>query len=131
MDIRNFERYIPSQQTLFQNTLHDMTGYTVNSGSEMVQAKQLSGKNIFQSTLITKSRGGKIFEFLHFPFQGRADMHHKIQPKGPGGRCQLGGNSKVQCMISKILFFLILSTFIDQKIFFPFLSQNFRCDEAT
>jgi len=45
-------------------------------------SKHFSGKNIFWSTLTAKSRGGKIFEFLHCPFEGRANMHHKIQP-GP------------------------------------------------
>ena len=55
-------------------------GHTVNSGSEMVEAKHVSGKNIFWSTLTVKSRGGKIFEFVHCPFEGRANMHHKIQP---------------------------------------------------
>ena len=44
-------------------------------------------KNIFWSTLITKSRGGKFFEFLHCPFEGRADMNHEIQPEGPAGWC--------------------------------------------
>ena len=50
--------------------------HTVNSGSEMVEAKHVSGKNIFWSTLTVKSRGGKNFEFLHCPFEGRADMYH-------------------------------------------------------
>ena len=40
----------------------------------------------FWSTLITKSRGG-IFEFLHLPFEGCADMHHNIQPEGQGSQC--------------------------------------------
>ena len=35
------------------------------------------------------------------------------------GRCQLVGNSKGQCTISKILFPLLLHTFIEQNIFFP------------
>jgi hypothetical protein len=34
----------------------------------------------YMPTLTAKSRGGKIFEFLHCPFEGRANMHHKIQP---------------------------------------------------
>ena len=68
--------------------------HTVNSGSEMVEAKHVSGKNIFWSTLTVKSRGGKIFEFVHCPFEGRANMHHKIQPKWLTGRCCLTGGSK-------------------------------------
>jgi hypothetical protein len=46
----------------------------------MVEAKNVSAKNIFWSTLTGKSRGGKFFEFLHCSFEGRANMHHKIQP---------------------------------------------------
>ena len=43
----------------------------------------VSGKNIFWSSLITKFRGGKNFEFPHCPFEGPADIHHIIQPKWP------------------------------------------------
>ena len=53
--VQNIKRYT--------NDLH-----TVNLGSEMVEAKHVSGKNIFWSTLTVKSRGGKIFEFVHCPF---------------------------------------------------------------
>ena len=68
-------------------------------------------KNISLSTLITKSLGGKIFQFL------QCSLHHKIQPEGPGGWFWLGGNRKVQCTISKFLLSLFYSTFIEQNIF--------------
>ena len=38
-----------------------IAAHTVNLGSEIVGAKHVSGKNIFLSTLIAKSMGGKIF----------------------------------------------------------------------
>ena len=93
--------------------------HTVNSGSEMVKAKHVSGKNILWSTLTAKSRGGKIFEFLHCPFEGRANMHHKIQPNWLTGRCCLAGGSKGQCRKSKIFLSLLLPMKVDQYIFFP------------
>ena len=74
------------------------------TGSEMVEAKHVSGKNIFWSTLTAKSRGGKIFEFLDCPFEGRANMHHRIQPNWLTSRCCLAGGSKGQCRKSKIFF---------------------------
>ena len=96
-----------------------LAAHTVNSGSEMVEAKHVSGKNIFWSTLTVKSRGGKIFEFLHCPFEGRANMHHKIQPNWLTGRCCLAGGSKGQCRKSKIFLSLLLPMQVDQYIFFP------------
>ena len=85
----------------------------------MVEAKHVSGKNIFWSSLTAKSRGGKIFEFLHCPFEGRANMHHKIQPNWLTGRCCLAGGSKGQCRKSKIFLSLLLPMKVDQYIFFP------------
>ena len=85
----------------------------------MVEAKHVSGKNIFWSTLTVKSRGGKIFEFVHCPFEGRANMHHKIQPNWLTGRCCLAGGSKGQCRKSKIFLSLLLPMQVDQYIFFP------------
>ena len=93
--------------------------HTVNSGSEMVETKHVSGKNIFWSTLTAKSRKGKFFEFLHCPFEGRANMHHKIQPNWLTGRCCLAGGSKGQCRKSKIFLSLLLPMKVDQYIFFP------------
>ena len=93
--------------------------HTVNFGSEMVQAKHVSGKNIFCSMNKEKIREERIFEIVHCPFEGRAKLHHLCQPNGPVGRCQLGGNSKGQCTISKILVPLLLYTFKEQNIFFP------------
>ena len=66
-----------------------------------------------------KIRGERIFKIIHCPFEGWAKLHHSCQPNGPVGRCYLGGNSKGQCTISKILFPLFLYTFIEQNIFFP------------
>ena len=85
----------------------------------MVEAKHVSGKHIFWSTLTVKSRGGKCFEFLHCPFEGRANMHHKIQPNWLTGRCCLAGGSKGQCRKSKIFLSLLLPMKVDQYIFFP------------
>ena len=97
----------------------------MNSGSEMVEAKHVSGKNIFWSTLTVKSRGGKIFEFLHCPFEGRANMHHKIQPNWLTGRCCLAGGSKGQLRKSKIFLSLLLPMQVCQKRSAPHL--NFFC----
>ena len=54
-----------------------------------------------------KIKKKRIFEILHCPFEGWAKLHHLCQPNGPVGRCLLGGNSKDQCTISKILFPLL------------------------
>ena len=75
-------------------------------------------KNIFWSTLTAKSRGGKNFEFLHCPFEGRANMHLKIQPNWQTGRCCLAGGSKGQCRKSKNFLSLLLPMKVDQYIFF-------------
>ena len=93
--------------------------HTVNFGSEMVLAKHVSGKNIFCSMNKEKIMEERIFEIVHCPFEGRAKLHHLCQLNGPVGLCQLGGNSKVQCAISKILFPLFLYKFIEQNMFFP------------
>ena len=61
--------------------------HTVNFGSEMVWAKNVSGKNIFCSTIKEKIREERIFEIVHCPFEGRAKLHHLCQPNGPVGRC--------------------------------------------
>ena len=61
----------------------------------------------------------RIFEIVHCPFEGRAKLHHLCQLNGQVGRSKLGGNSKGQCTISKIIFPLVLTTFIEQNIFFP------------
>ena len=66
-----------------------------------------------------KIREERIFEIVHCPFEGRAKLHHLCQPNGPVSWCQLGGNSKGQCTISKILFPLLLYKFTEQNIFFP------------
>ena len=105
--------------------------HTVNSGSEMVEAKHVSGKNIFWSTLTAKSRRGKFFEFLHCPFECRANMHHKIQPNWLTVRYCLAGGSKGQWRKSNFFLSLLLPVKVDQYIYFqrhvlplPFLSLN-------
>ena len=93
--------------------------HTVNFCSEMGQAKHVSGKNIFCSMNVYKSRGKRIFEIVHWPFELPPNQH---QPTGPFGWhkwCSLARPSKGQCTISKILSFLIFSLFIEQNIFFP------------
>ena len=75
-------------------------------------------KNIFCSMNEEKIREERIFEIAYCPFQGRAKVQHLCQLNGPVSQCQLGGNLKGQCTISKILFPLILSSFIEQNIFF-------------
>ena len=43
----------------------------------------MSLEKIYFGLLLTaKSRGGKFFEFLHCPFEGRANMHIKSSPIG-------------------------------------------------
>merc|ERR1712208_7077 len=77
-------------------------------------------KNIFWSTLTIISRGGNFFVFLHFPFEGRANMHHKIQPNWLTGRDCLAGGSKGQCRKSRTFLSLLLPMQVDQyTIFFP------------
>ena len=38
--------------------------------------------------------GKKKIHFLHCPFEGRADMHHKIRPDLLNWQCYLNGGSK-------------------------------------
>ena len=84
--------------------------HTVNSGSEMVRAKHVSGKNIYWSTCIGKSKERKIFDFLHCPFEPPAIQHRPVS--------QLG-SSQWQCTNSKIFPPLLLTVKVDQNIFFP------------
>ena len=44
--------------------------HTVNFGSEMLQAKHVSGKNTFCCMNREKIREEKIFEIVHCPFEG-------------------------------------------------------------
>ena len=50
--------------------------HTVNFCSEMVWAKHVSGKNMFFSMIVDKSKGKRIFEIVHCPFEGLARLHH-------------------------------------------------------
>ena len=55
---------------------------TANFGSEMVQAKHVSGKNIFCSMNEEIIMEERVFEIVHCPFEGRAKLHHLCQPNG-------------------------------------------------
>ena len=56
-------------------------------------------------------------------------MHPLIKPDGPAGQCYLDGSLKGQCAISKTLFPLVLSTFIEQNIFFAEIYNAFTISE--
>ena len=93
--------------------------HTVNSGSEMVEAKHVSGKNIYWSTFIGKSKERKIFDFLHCPFEPPAKQHRPVSQLGWILWCMLARPSKGQCRNSKIFPPLLLTVKVDQNIFFP------------
>ena len=108
--------------------------HTVNSGSEMVEAKHVSGKNIYWSTFIGKSKERKNFDFLHCPFEPPAKQHRPVCQLGWILWCMLARPSKGQCRNSKFFPPLLLTVKVDQNIFFPetcfallFLSLNSRC----
>ena len=96
-----------------------MPGHTVNSGSEMVGAKHVSGKNICWSTCIGKSKERKFFDFLHCPFEPPAKQHRPVSQLGWILWCMLARPSKGQCRNSKIFPPLLLTVKVDQNIFFP------------
>ena len=106
-----------------QNSLHFaielINDHTVNSGSEMVGAKHVSGKNICWSTCIGKSKERKIFDFLHCPFEPPAKQHRPVSQLGWILWCMLARPSKGQCRNSKIFPPLLLTVKVDQNIFFP------------
>ena len=91
----------------------------MNSGSEMVGAKHVSGKNIYWSTCIGKSKERKIFDFLHCPFEPPAKQHRPVSQLGWILWCMLARPSKGQCTNSKIFPPLLLTVKVDQNIFFP------------
>ena len=95
------------------------TYHTVNSGSEMVGAKHVSGKNICWSTCIGKSKERKIFDFLHCPFEPPAKQHRPVSQLGWILWCMLARPSKGQCRNSKNFPPLLLTVKVDQNIFFP------------
>ena len=99
--------------------LHIYMFHTVNSGSEMVGAKHVSGKNIYWSTCIGKSKERKIFDFLHCPFEPPAKQHRPVSQLGWILWCMLARPSKGQCRNSKIFPPLLLTVKVDQNIFFP------------
>ena len=93
--------------------------HTVNSGSEMVEAKHVSGKNIYWSTFISKSKERKFFDFLHCPFEPPAKQHRPVCQLGWILWCMLARPSKGQCRNSKIFPPLLLAVKVDQNTFFP------------
>ena len=50
--------------------------HPVNSGLRMVLAKYVSIENIFHSTNKDKLGEERIFEIVHCPFEGWAELHH-------------------------------------------------------
>ena len=80
--------------------------------------KHVPGKNLFWSVNVYKSRGKRIFEIVHWPFELPPSQHWLTGPFGWHKWCSLARPSKGQCTISKILSFLIFSLFIEQNIFF-------------
>ena len=85
----------------------------------MVGAKHVSGKNIYWSTCIGKSKERKIFDFLHCPFEPPAKQHRPVSQLGWILWCMLARPSKGQCRNSKIFPPLLLTVKVDQNIFFP------------
>ena len=85
----------------------------------MVGAKHVSGKNIYWSTCIGKSKERKIFDFLHCPFEPPAKQHRPVSQLGWILWCMLARPSKGQCTNSKIFPPLLLTVKVDQNIFFP------------
>ena len=56
------------------------TIHIVNFCSEMGQAKHVSGKNILCSMNVYKSRGKRIFEIIHWPFELPPNQHRPTDP---------------------------------------------------
>ena len=84
----------------------------------MVEAKHVSGKNIYWSTFIGKSKERKIFDFLHCPFEPPAKQHRPVSQLGWILWCMLARPSKGQCTNSKIFPPLLLTVKVDLDIFF-------------
>ena len=83
---------------------------------------------------VNKSRGKRIFEIVHWPFELPPNLHRPTCPFGWQKCGSLDWPSKGQRTISKIFFSLISSLFIEKDIFFQrhvlpvsFQSQNLRC----
>ena len=95
------------------------SGHTASFGSEMVEALQVSRKNIFCSLNVDKIKEKRIFEIVHCPFELSPNQHRPAGPFGWLYWCSSAQPSKGQCTISKILSSPILSLFIEQNIFFP------------
>ena len=93
--------------------------HIVNSGSEMVEAKHVSGKNIYWSTFIGKSKERKKIDFRHCPFEQPAKQYRPVCQLGWILWCMLARPSKGQCRNSKNLSSLLLVIKVDQNIFFP------------
>ena len=93
--------------------------HTVNFGSEMVEALQVSRKNIFCSLNLYKIKEKRIFEIVHCPFELSPNQHWPAGPFGWLYWCSSAQPSKGQCTISEI--------FLDICFPIPFTSQNSLC----
>ena len=67
---------------------------------------------------VYKSKGKRIFEIVHWPFELPPNLHRRTSLFGWHKWCSLAQPSKGQCTISKILSSLIFSLFIERNIFF-------------
>ena len=92
--------------------------HTMNFGSELVQAKNVSGRNIFCSTLIAKSREGKFFEFLHCPLEALVKWHRYTGQSGSNLWFMFAWPSREQCMNTKKNPPLLLAIKVDQNTFY-------------
>ena len=93
-------------------------GHTVKYQLEMPLEKHVSGKNIFWSTLIDKSRARKK-SFPTCPFEPPAKQHRPVCQLGWILWCMLVRPSKGQCRNSKNFPPLLVDVKEDQNIFFP------------
>ena len=91
----------------------------MNSGSEMVEAKHVSGKNIYWSTFIGKSKERKFFDFLHCPFEPPAKQHRPVCQLGWILWCMIARPSKGQCRNSNFFPLLHWVIKVGQNISFP------------
>ena len=71
--------------------------HTVKSGSEMVKASQVSGKNIFCSINVDITRGKIIFEIVHWHSKLPANQHQLASPSGWIDWCMSARPLKGQC----------------------------------
>jgi hypothetical protein len=71
-----------SKSNYLFSTAHKLTKHTVKYQLEMRLEEHVSGRNILWSTLVCKSREGKINHFPHCPFELPANQHSQFGPSG-------------------------------------------------